>query len=87
MDEEKKTRVIKQNERQVQNVRTSVKKGKHVPANVRLTSELPEHGKGNILKRKGLEKEVGTVAAVVWETTKLRFPPQNPYKCIPILHQ
>lgn len=67
MEEEKKTRVTKQNERQVQNVKTAIKKGKPVPASVKLTSDLPEHGKGNILQRKGLEKEVCTIVAHVQE--------------------
>lgn len=58
MDEDKKLRVAGQSEREVRNAQSAAKKGRKVPASVRLTSSLPEYGKGNPLKRKGLEKEV-----------------------------
>ncbi|GMH44047.1 hypothetical protein BSKO_11981 [Bryopsis sp. KO-2023] len=58
MEEEVKGRVSRQHDRETKNVKTALKKGQRVPANVRLTTGLPEHGRGNPLKRKQLRKEM-----------------------------
>lgn len=77
MEEDKKLRVASQDEREARNALSAAKKGGKIPASVKLTSSLPEHGKGNPLKRKGLEREV-----TIWILTTEKYPKMSvPVSC------